>query len=254
MESLAPDLTFALPENCAVRLIDLDVRVGGLLSVGEDGFINIYLNARLSRDQQLRALRHELAHYARDDLYSDADIREAERAADAAAGDAAFRALDGTPLHAPAGFDPSGLRRVGRGLYLPVGANLARAAEAISELAAALRDALKMVDVLQTPPLLPVERLEALVAGLSPADIAFVGWPPPGDEALPAVMQLCRDDGLRAAVYYDADGRPDNALATLECAAEHAFRVILDLRRRRGRLEAFAIHREVDGQETERLY
>lgn len=243
MTALPPDVRAALPEACAVRLIDLDVKVGGLIAVDEDGFVNIYLNARLSRDAQLRALRHELTHYLRGDFYSDADIREVE-------------AIDGQPIEAPAEvFDPAALKRVGRGLYRPTGQNLERASADIAALAEGLSEAVRMFDVLQTPPWLQSRRLEALAADLSPDDIAFVAWQPPG-EALPAVMQLCRGDGdaLRGAVYYDAEGRADNALVTLECRAEHAFRVTIDLRRRAGRIEVFAIYRQIDEGGMARLY
>ena len=78
-----PPRELPLPENCRVRLVDLPVQAGGLISVDEDGFVNIYLNARLSRDAQREALQHELRHHYRDDLYSDRDIRAVEREADA---------------------------------------------------------------------------------------------------------------------------------------------------------------------------
>lgn len=80
-----PGEALRLPDGCAVRLIDLESGVGGVLAVGEDGFVNIYINARLSHDARIEALRHELRHHYRGDLYSDADIRAVERLADGAA-------------------------------------------------------------------------------------------------------------------------------------------------------------------------
>lgn len=62
-----------------VRLVDLPPRVGGMVSMDDDGFYNIYLNARLSREMQRAALRHELEHIADDDLYNTRPITEVER-------------------------------------------------------------------------------------------------------------------------------------------------------------------------------
>lgn len=242
--------SFPLPENCSVRLIDLDTKVDGLLTVGEDGFLNVYLNARLSRDAQRRALRHELRHYMRGDLYSDEDIRAVERGADAPV---PLLAIDGTPLPAPAEvFDPMALRPVGRGLYLPLGDNLARAAADIGAAARGLREAIQMFDVLQTPPWLAADRLTRLADGLCADDIAFIGWQPPGSR-LPVAMQLCREDGDRlfGALYYDPRGRLHDALFTLEAGAE---RLTMDLRRRRGALSVCAICRQPEGRGAERLY
>lgn len=47
-----------------VRLVDLPDAVPALVARDETGFYNIYLNARASREQQKKALRHELAHIA----------------------------------------------------------------------------------------------------------------------------------------------------------------------------------------------
>lgn len=239
-----------LPDNCSVRLIDMDTKVSGALAVGEDGFVNIYLNARLSRDAQLRALRHELNHYIRGDLYSDADIRAVERAADAPL---PLLAIDGTPLSEPAAvYDPLALRAVGRGLYLPAGENLSRAAADIEAAALCLREAIQMFDVLQTPPWLPIDRLSRLTDGLCAEDIAFIAYQPSGC-ALPVAMQLYREDGdrLSGALYYGPRGRVHDALFTLEAGAE---RITIDLRRRGGRLSVFSIYRKHDGRGAERLY
>ena len=67
-----------LPDDCTVRLIDLPISVGGRISEGPDGHIDIYINARLSRDGQRRAWDHELDHLENDDLHNGLDIRAVE--------------------------------------------------------------------------------------------------------------------------------------------------------------------------------
>ena len=61
-----------------VRLVDLPSRVGGMVSMDDEGFYNIYLNARLTRERQREALRHELDHIADDDLYNTRPIEVVE--------------------------------------------------------------------------------------------------------------------------------------------------------------------------------
>lgn len=64
-----------------VRLIDLPVTVDALVAYDEYGYASVYLNARLSREMQREALRHEIRHMRYDDAYSSVDIRTAERRA-----------------------------------------------------------------------------------------------------------------------------------------------------------------------------
>ena len=233
-----------LPENCAVRLIDLDVSVGGLIAVDEAGFVNIYLNARLSRDAQMKALRHELRHYYRGDLYSDADIREVERLADGPV----VLDLRGAPVEAPAVFDPEAVRTVGRGLYRPTGQNLARATADLMRVKALLREACAIFDVMRGS---PAARLLALAEGLTERDIAFLAWQPP-DAPLPVALRFYREDGdkLHGALYYAPDGALDDALAAFEL---DDVRVTVDLRTRGGKLAVCGIGLEADGV-MERVY
>ena len=245
-----------VPEDCAVRLIDLDVRVPGLTSVDETGFANIYINARLSRDAQRAALAHELRHHRRGDVFSRADIRDVERDADRP--DApVLLALDGTPLPAPPpGFDPALLRPTGRGLYRPEGAALERSDADVRSAGALLIEACGVYDVLQTPPLVPCARLAALAGGLCAEDIAFLAFPPPAaGTRLSAALQLYREDGgrLHGAIFYDARGRADNALIRLEPASSPV-RVTIDLRARQGRLCLRAVSRETEGGGYEIIY
>lgn len=244
------DETLRLPENCAVRLIDLEPGIGGLIAVGEDGFVNIYLNARESRDAQERALRHELRHYFRGDLYSDTDIREVERLADLPE---PVLAIDGTPLEAtPPGFDPGMMRRAGRGLYMPRGDNLARAAADIARIRALLGEACLTYDVMQVRPSVHVDRLRDLVGGLCPEDIAFFVWQPPGLQ-MSAALRFFREAGdrLHGAIYYDVRGRLDNALAVFE--VDDA-RITVDIRRRKGALALCAIGQEAGDGDYRRIY
>lgn len=64
--------------DCTVRLVDLPVTVRGLVSEDETGWPNVYINARLSREMQREALRHELDHIANDDLYNTRPIEVVE--------------------------------------------------------------------------------------------------------------------------------------------------------------------------------
>lgn len=234
-----------LPDDCAVRLIDLEPGVDGLIAVDEDGFVNIYINARLSRDGQLRALRHELRHFHRDDLYSDRDIREVERLADKPV----VLAMDGTPLEDPApAFDPEALKPLGRGLYRPLGANIDRAAGDLERIRALLTEAGRICDVMRGG---PGVALMALAEGLNVSDIAFIAWQPAG-AAFPVSLRFYREEAniLHGALFYDARGRLDNALAAFETENR---RVAIDLRQWNGRLDVRSIELEADGH-TEHIY
>lgn len=61
-----------------VRLVDLPSRVGGMVSMDDEGFYNVYINSRLTWERQRKALRHELEHIADDDLYNAQPIEAVE--------------------------------------------------------------------------------------------------------------------------------------------------------------------------------
>lgn len=65
-------------EEYCVRMVDLPCPVKALLRYDAEGFPNIYVNARLSREEQMKAIKHELRHIRRDDVYNAAGIREVE--------------------------------------------------------------------------------------------------------------------------------------------------------------------------------
>lgn len=69
-------------DEYAVRLVDLPVGVGGFITESSDGFLNIYINARHSREGQRRSLRHELRHADADDLRSTEPLDLIEARAD----------------------------------------------------------------------------------------------------------------------------------------------------------------------------
>ena len=68
-----------MPDDCTVRLVDMPVRQGGMISEDVDGHVNVYLNARLSSSSQGAAFFHEMDHAEQDDLRSDRVIRDVEQ-------------------------------------------------------------------------------------------------------------------------------------------------------------------------------
>lgn len=69
-------------EEYCVRVVDLPCTVKALLRFDAEGFPNIYVNARLSQEEQKKAIAHELRHIRRDDAYSAEEIEKMERMAD----------------------------------------------------------------------------------------------------------------------------------------------------------------------------
>lgn len=65
-------------EDTIVRLKDLPCGINGMTILDSNGDYNVYINARLSVDDQKKAYRHELRHIERDDFYNDLTIQEAE--------------------------------------------------------------------------------------------------------------------------------------------------------------------------------
>ena len=51
-----------------VRYIDLPYTVKGVTVMDESGFYNIYINSRLSWEEQRKDFDHELEHILRDDF------------------------------------------------------------------------------------------------------------------------------------------------------------------------------------------
>ena len=63
-----------------VRLVNFPKGVNrvGFVLLNEDGTYSVYINARASEAQKKKAMRHEYAHMANDDLYGEKDIRDVE--------------------------------------------------------------------------------------------------------------------------------------------------------------------------------
>ena len=80
-----------VPAGCAVRVIDLPYSVGAMVSVDENGYASIYINARLSVEKQRHCLKHELFHLENDDIYNGKSIQQAEADADSLKGLNQFR-------------------------------------------------------------------------------------------------------------------------------------------------------------------
>lgn len=65
-------------EEIWIRYVDLPCRVNGITVQDENGFYNVYINARLSIAAQREAIEHELTHINRDDFYSLESIQKVE--------------------------------------------------------------------------------------------------------------------------------------------------------------------------------
>ena len=62
-----------------IRYIDLPYTVKGVTVRDETGFYNIYINSRLSWEEQWKAVNHELEHILRDDFdNTEASLEEVE--------------------------------------------------------------------------------------------------------------------------------------------------------------------------------
>lgn len=62
-----------------IRYIALPVTVKGVTAMDSDGFYNIYINSRLSYEEQKKAIAHEMEHIARGDFFSFDTLEEVER-------------------------------------------------------------------------------------------------------------------------------------------------------------------------------
>lgn len=71
-------MTTVWNDEYIVRLMDLPLSIKGIVALDESGFPNIYINSRLSLDEQRKAVKHELKHIARNDFYNNADIKSVE--------------------------------------------------------------------------------------------------------------------------------------------------------------------------------
>lgn len=70
-----------IPDDYTVRLVDMPVAEGGMISESPDGHVNVYLNARWSTTGQFRAAQHEYEHWLHDDLNNNETIQVVENRA-----------------------------------------------------------------------------------------------------------------------------------------------------------------------------
>lgn len=63
MKRKADDLPVSERDFC-VRLLDMDTHIAGVTAMDDDGFANIYLNARQTWERQIKAFSHEIRHIA----------------------------------------------------------------------------------------------------------------------------------------------------------------------------------------------
>ena len=61
-----------------VRYIDLPITVKGATVMDYDGFYNIYINSRLSYEEQKKTIAHEMEHIVRGDFFSCATLEDVE--------------------------------------------------------------------------------------------------------------------------------------------------------------------------------
>ena len=62
-----------------VRIVDLPCPVGGMVTPNDDGTFSVYINAKNSREKQIKSYAHEVDHIENDDFYTGKDIKEIEK-------------------------------------------------------------------------------------------------------------------------------------------------------------------------------
>jgi len=61
-----------------LRLIELPCTVNAVTVLDENGDYNVYVNSRLSIEEQKKAFRHEKRHIKKDHFYTSAHVSECE--------------------------------------------------------------------------------------------------------------------------------------------------------------------------------
>ena len=69
------------PEDYHVFVITMPASVHALVSLDDDGYPTVFINARDDTVTQRRALKHELEHLTNDDFNNDDPIKTVERRA-----------------------------------------------------------------------------------------------------------------------------------------------------------------------------
>lgn len=60
-------------------VMDMPPCAKACVTFDENDYATIFINARLSHEQQIKEFRHELRHILRDDIHSSRSIRDIER-------------------------------------------------------------------------------------------------------------------------------------------------------------------------------
>lgn len=66
-------------DNIIIRKIALPMSVRAFTLPDEQGDYNVYINEKLSREQQYKSLSHEMAHIANGDFFRDESATEIEK-------------------------------------------------------------------------------------------------------------------------------------------------------------------------------
>ena len=71
-------MTF-LPEcDFFVRMINLPPSIHGMTVTNDDSTFSVYINSKLSVEQQKEAYMHDVSHIVKDDFFTDLPIEEIE--------------------------------------------------------------------------------------------------------------------------------------------------------------------------------
>lgn len=54
-----------------IRYVDMDTTIPGMTVEDDEGFYNIYINSRISCEEQEKTILHELSHIFDNDFYND---------------------------------------------------------------------------------------------------------------------------------------------------------------------------------------
>ena len=68
--------------NYICRFIELPKRVNAVTVVDENGDYNIYINSRLSQEEQKKSFRHECLHIKKNHFYMDKCVNMCEEEAE----------------------------------------------------------------------------------------------------------------------------------------------------------------------------
>ena len=74
---------WSIMDAVIIRKVDfLPLSIKGMTVLDTNGDYNIYLNAKLAHDEQVRAFRHELEHIRQGHFYSASEVASLERSAE----------------------------------------------------------------------------------------------------------------------------------------------------------------------------